>query len=139
MDQPTTPKISKSNQKILCPFCLNWGIHEEIQHRYIFNHIVKKHNLDYLKYVKNIVNLDLHIANKSPFSINMLYQSDSDPADINLKIFGCLGCNAGITNCHEAEVHCNKDKCRVKHVSELRKLRALLKTTVFEDEEAADE
>lgn len=135
MEQPTAAKISKSNQKILCPFCLNYGIHEEIQHRYIFNHIMKKHNLDYLKYIKNVVDLDKHIADKSPLFINMIYQSDDNPADIHLKIFGCLGCNAGITNHCDSVTHCGKDKCRAKHVSELRKLRALLKKTNFEEEE----
>jgi hypothetical protein len=103
---------------------------------------MKKHNLEYLKYVKNCVDLDHHISNKTPFSINMVYQSDNSSEDINLKIFGCLGCNTGLPNHCGAVAHCANDKCRVKHVSEMRKLRALLKKTDIEDhdeEEAAVE
>jgi hypothetical protein len=119
----STTSISKSNQKIECPFCK-----EEFQNRYIFNHIKSKHIAEFVEhiFIETEEQLNQHIDISMAVPLFWKVRNDFDEME-DAEIHGCLGCGTGLPTKNAGIAHCTKDKCREKHISELKKLRIMIK------------
>jgi hypothetical protein len=119
----STTSISKSNQKIECPFCK-----EEFQNRFIFSHIKKNHIHDFVDHVfiNTVEELETMIDNCMAVPLMWKVKNDFDELE-DTEIHGCLACGQSTTTASGGSTHCNKDKCRAKHIAELKRLMPSIK------------
>jgi hypothetical protein len=119
----STGSISASNRKVDCPFC-----NEEFQNRYLFNHIQKKHQREFVEhiFIDGVEDLQMHID--MCWGVPLMWKVKNDfGEDEEVEINGCLGCGTGIPYKGNATTHCAKDKCRAKHIQGLQSLMTPIK------------
>lgn len=123
-----TSTLSKTNQKMSCPFCT-----DEVQARYMFNHIKSRHPREYIEKmdIYSIEQLEKLIENCEPITFEWTTKNDFDEEETT-DIYACLGCNTGMTDLNNAIKHCNdidsrkKIKCKAGHLKELKALRTAI-------------
>ena len=119
----STTSISKSNQKVECPFCK-----EEFQNRTIFNHIQKKHMTDFVEHIFINTEEQLNQHVDMSFAVPLMWKVKNDFDELeDAEIHGCLACGSGLPTQSAGMAHCKKDKCNAKHITELKKLRIMIK------------
>lgn len=117
-NKSTSSTTSMSRVAIECPCCK-----KELQYRHMFNHIRKIHP-DYFSAMMRVYkeeNLTNLIEYNFGLPLEWEYKNDFDETEFK-NIWGCLACNSSFTVEHKANQHCTKDKCKAKHVSEIKKL-----------------
>lgn len=109
---------SAANRKIECPFC-----NEEFQNRSLFNHIHKKHAMEFVDslFINKVDDLRNHIDRCLPVPLMWKVKNDFDELEETC-VYGCLGCGMGAVTEAKGAVHCQNDKCRAKHVKGLESL-----------------
>lgn len=108
-------KASLGNNKSECPVC-----QEEMGGRYLFNHLIKKHQTKILEdQTKDEINT--MIETNQPF---LAYNDDG------IILQGCLGCCVGYANGHKASKHFkDKPECLKEHIKQMNHLKLLVKKT----------